>query len=397
MKRKEIFLVILLIGFGLMYELFDSGENGFFRGCSFNSRGLLEKTFIPFDADESRFAGVQRLEIVNKAGSIAIKPSGNGETLVRPQVRVYHKIRDRAEKIRKEIQISVKEANGVLYIQTGAAGDFPYQRVRIHVEVELPMGVEIKLQNRYGDILVAGSGMEADIESKYGDIDVSNLSKLKLRHGYGDIVVKNIAGLADIQTRYGKTSVSNARSVELKCHHTRVIVADIQDGLRLENSHETVRGSFIRGDVSIDARHCRIDLEQIDAQQLVISNSYKDVRLAGISAESANLLLSHGNLFFDFVRIGQSISIKSTYADIVLGVPPAIDPLFHIKTTYGNIKNDTSLELDVLSGKIKTTVTSGGETPSIVIDNTYGDVYLKNAKPVERKTAPLAEAPEIKI
>ncbi len=397
MRRKEILLVIVLIGFGLMYEFFDSSGNGFFQGCSFNSRGLLEKTFIPFNVEASRFGDVQRLEIVNKAGSIVLKPSANGEATVRPEVRVYHKSQSRAEKIRKDILVTVKEENGTLKITTDATGEFPYQRVRVHLEVQVPAATEIRLRNRYGDISIIDVGQEIDIESKYGDLNGSHLPALKLRHGYGDIVLKDIAGLVDLQTRYGKVSITNARSAELKCHHTNVTVMGIQEGLSLENSHQSIHCSNIRGDLSVDARHCKIELDQITAGRLVVSNSYKNVNLSKISAESVNLLMSHGNAVLDFSRVSESVSIKSKYANIVLAIPAAIEPLFHIKTTYGDIKNDTGLDMDIFRGKIKTTVNFEGEKPSIVIDNTYGDVRLKNTSYSDYKTKPPAEAPETKI
>ena len=397
MKRKEILLVIVLIGFGLMYELFDSGENSFFQGCSFNSRGLLEKTFIPFTVDETRFADVQRLEIVNKAGSVTLTPSSDGEATVRPEIRVYHRSRGRAEKIREDIQVNMSRENGTLKIITGAADEFPYQRVRIHLEVRIPVETIVNVSNRYGDISIEKVGREIDIVSKYGDFTGVQLPALKLRHGYGNIVLKDIAGLVDLQTRYGKVSISNAGSAELKCHHTKVAVEGIKDGLSLENSHNTILCKDIGGDISIDARHCRIDMEQIEAGRLVVANSYKNVNFSGIAANSVDLLLSHGNAALDFTRISDSVSIKSKYTNIVLGLPTGTNPLFHIKTTYGDIKNDTGLDMDIFSGKIKTTVTSEGEKPSVVIDNTYGDVHLKNSSYTQEKVKPPAEAPDIKI
>jgi hypothetical protein len=397
MRRKEILLVIVLIGFGLMYELFDSGDNGFFQGCSFNSRGLLEKTFIPFTVDETRFDGVERLEIVNKAGSIVLKPSTGSETVVRPEIRVYHRSKSRAQRIKEDIQVNVKEEGGKLRISTGVDGEFPFQRVRIHLEVQIPVETFLNVRNRYGDVSIHGVGREVDVVSKYGDFTASNLPGIKMRHGYGDIVLKDIAGLVDLQTRYGKLSISNTHSAELKCHHTRVIVDGIEEGLSLENSHNSIQCADIKGDLSIDARHCKIVLDRIESGRVVVANSYKNVTLSEVSAENVNVLMSHGNAVLDFSKITDSVSIKSKYTNIVLALPASVEPLFHIKTTYGNIKNDTGIDMDIFKGKIKTTVTSEGGKPSVVIDNTYGDVHLKSASHTDSREKIPAEAPEIKI
>jgi archaellum component FlaF (FlaF/FlaG flagellin family) len=47
MKRKEIFLIVVLIIFGLLYQLYKTGEEEVFEGCSTDSKYLLDKNSYP--------------------------------------------------------------------------------------------------------------------------------------------------------------------------------------------------------------------------------------------------------------------------------------------------------------------------------------------------------------
>ena len=75
MKKREIFIVIVLIAFGIIYNSYKSGdfEISFYEGCSVDSRSLLDKRSLTrFVQEEIRCPHdhIKKIEIENLAGSI---------------------------------------------------------------------------------------------------------------------------------------------------------------------------------------------------------------------------------------------------------------------------------------------------------------------------------------
>jgi archaellum component FlaF (FlaF/FlaG flagellin family) len=72
MKRKEIFLIVVLIIFGLLYQLYKTGEEEVFEGCSTDSKYLLDKNHPhEFTGIISTFENIHTLDIKNLASWVS--------------------------------------------------------------------------------------------------------------------------------------------------------------------------------------------------------------------------------------------------------------------------------------------------------------------------------------
>jgi hypothetical protein len=381
MKKKELVIVLLVLAFGLLYYLFESGNIDFYEGCSFNSRGLLYKKFFSFPQEEQRYTDIQSIEIHNKAGAINIEKSAGNETVVQPVIRVYHKKRDRAEVIRESIELRYRLDRGRLTIDTASNKNFPYQRVRIYFQLQVPEAVELNLVNRYGDIELKDTGRNVLLDGKHGDISVAAVNaNLKIRHGYGRIVIRDVGGEVDLQTRYASLDIDRAAAVKIDSEHTKIKIRNIKKGILLKNSHHAMDIADVEGSVSISASDCRIRLKNVVSDYIIVKNAYKETRLKDITADNLDLSMSHGDLIVDFRHIDNAVNINGKYADIVLRFPGSLTPLFNVSTTYGEIKNRSSAQLDVGRGKVRQTVTSMEGEPDVIINSVYGDIILENSR-----------------
>lgn len=381
MRRKEIVIVLLLVAFGLLYHMFESGEFSLYEGCSFNSKALLEKKYFAYPEEEQRFSNIAAIEIYNRAGNVLIEKAAGDDTVIAPVIRVHHKKRKQADSIRKDIKLTYRKDNKKLSIGTGSKSNFPYRRVRIILKLQVPEGVELNITNRYGDIELNKTGSNTLLDGKHGNIFVNHIKNdIKIRHGYGKIIIRDIDGDIDLQTRYASLDIQHVAMARIQSEHSKIRMRDVRKGIQLSNSHQSIDVADIKGDVNISANHCSIRLKKAISDYVIIKNSYNETRLDDITANSLNLWTSHGKLILDFRHVEDTINVNGKYADIELRFPGSITPLFSINTTYGDINNRTPLEIEIFSGKVKKTVTSLDGSPEVIINNTYGDITLKNSR-----------------
>ncbi len=381
MKRKEIFLVVVLILFGLLYHVYESGEKEFFEACSIDSRSLLDQDNPQdFLAKEYRFEKIKTLEIHNVAGEINVNKSSDEFVVINSVKRIFHKKRQKAADIQEEIEIRLKAIDDVLTVNVDSVGKFPYTRARIIFNVSVPQEVGLKLINRYGDIVIKDTGREIYVDEKYGDLNANDIiSNLNILHGYGRVILDSIEGKVEIETRYSKVKILDARSVRIKGRHSRIQLLGIKDDIVVLNSHNSIDLRDIKGNISLNGRHCKIKLLNIDSGYLLIKNSYNDVKVENLWAEEVDVSIANGDLNFSFFDIKKRINIRNKYSNITMVYSDSIKPLFNINLTYGKIINNTSLVLNILSGKYKQIYTSEEGSPKITITNRYGDIVLKNS------------------
>lgn len=378
MKRKEIFLIVTLIVFGLLYHLYKSGEEEIFLSCSSGSRNLLDKEYPhEFASIKSVYEGIRILHIENPAGSIIIGRSTSSRLEVKWVKHIYHRNESRVSGIREKIEIQPSQINGRLKLDVVSAGRFPYKRARIVFDVLVPEGVELQLNNRYGNAEITNTDGNVDIENKYGDILARDIrAEMRVRHGYGQVFLQGIKGPLAMVSKYSTVKVSDAQALEIEARYSRIKLFGIKQGIHLTNSHDSIELSDVKGDVDLNARHCRIKLLNIDSGYLIVRNSYNNVNIENLWAREADFILSHGNLNVKFFEVENRISIRNKHSDIVLEYSQTLKPSFDINLTYGNIINDASLQLKGIKGKYKQRFSNQEGKPEIIITNKYGNVEL---------------------
>jgi hypothetical protein len=378
MKRKEIFLVVVLILFGLTYHFFKSGDFYFFDACSGDSRSLLDKGHShEFLMKALEFDHVNKLSIHNPAGNITFQKSGDNRVVVKMVKKVFHRKTGKAAEIEKNIQVGVNISGGDIDLNVHVSGKFPYQRARIFFQVAIPDEVELNLFNRYGDIEIVDCGSNIQIDEKYGDIVAKDISSdLNILHGYGGVTLDNINGNASIDSRYSTVRIYNAQAIKLQGKYMRTQIVGLKNGLWLKNSHEGVDISDVKGNINLDSKHCRIRLLNIDSDIITIRNSYDDVTVENLWAGKAEISNSHGNLNIKYFEIKEKMNIQNRYSNIKLEFSETISPLFNISLRYGKVVNKTQIPLSIINKKFEQIYSSKPGIPRIDIVNSYGDIFL---------------------
>jgi hypothetical protein len=387
MRRKEIFLIVILILFGLLYHLYKTGEEDVFISCSNGSRNLLDKEHLhEFAGIKSVYDNIRVLEIENPAGNIQIGRSNGSQVEVKWIKQIYHRNENRVAGIREEIDVRPSQINGRLKFEAISKGAFPYRRARIVFNVLIPEGVELQLMNRYGDIDIEKTEKNVTIDNKYGNIMAKDIgAEMRIRHGYGQVVLERIKGSLIVVSKYSTVKISDTQALEIEGRHTRMQLFGIKRGIRLTNTHDSIELSDVKGDVDLNARHCRIKLLNIDSRYLIVKNSYNNVNIENLWAREADFVVSHGNLNIEFFEVEDQVNIRGKHSDILLNYTQNLNPSFNINLTYGKIINTTSLKLEGVKGKYKQEFAGQAGKPEIIINNKYGNVKLMNSEnvPVE--------------
>jgi hypothetical protein len=418
MKKRDLIIVIVVLAFGMIYNFVESGEIVFSEGCSFSNRALRDRQHPnPFPREEMTFdaADVKKIEIDNRAGGIEIVKAEDDTISISPEVRVYHRKKDRAQKIEKDIEITSSIDGGdTLKIAIKPDERFPYTRVRVYFKVTVPENTELDMWNRFGDIDITGVGKKIKADGKHGDVKIRNVdSDLKVRHRHGKVILRNIKGAVDLSSRHSRISIENI--VELKLNtahaivaiekvekmseidishsrfafqhgnglklagrHNRLKLQNITNGVKVTDSHSSISLKDAGGDINIKGRHSGIRLERVAAGEVVIRDSYDYVTIEDISAKSLDVLMSHGRLTLDLRAIEERINIKAKHTTLRLSYPQSIQPLFNIELVYGNLKNRTDTEFTVLKERHRLRLNSIEGSPGIIINNKYGDLYLNH-------------------
>jgi hypothetical protein len=419
MKKRDLFIVLVVLAFGLIYNYVESGEIRFYDGCSFDNRGLIDRNHPnSFKREELSYfgPGIGEIEIDNKAGGIEVMKTDGKDIRITPEVRVYHRDKERAAEIEQEIRIKVRgEGSGKLGITLEPEDRFPYNRVRVFFKVSIPDSVELDLWNRYGDVTINGSGKKVTVDNKHGDVTVKHVdAALKTRHKHGNVVIRDVKGDVNLSSHHSRISVTDVGGLKLNTSHARVYINGVKNetdveyaahcsfemengsgltiagrytkmkikriekGVKIANSHQSIYLEDINGDVNIKGRHCRIQMEKIIAGNVVVRNSYNYVGIDDLAAKNLDVLLSHGNLDVDCRLIEERINIKNKHSRIRISFPESVTPMLNAELKYGKLRNETPASYTILKERSRVRISSIEGTPQVIINNRYGDVYLKS-------------------
>jgi hypothetical protein len=215
------------------------------------------------------------------------------------------------------------------------------------------------------------------INAQQTDIFLENVSALRLKGRHGDYELKKIKNNVFIEHAYGDISLDDAEQVELFGRHSKILVRNIKNGINLSNAFESIILENINGDVRLSSRSSKIEIRHVNVKNMVIENSFADIAITDYSGETLNVLLKNGNLDFQSKTIANRLNIESQHARINLALGVLTDPIFNIKTMHGRIYNNSLTALDIFQENDESFANRSGQKPEIIINNIYGDIYIK--------------------
>ncbi len=440
MKKKEWLIVIVVIAFGLIYNLVKKGDGVFFGGCNYEGRRLMDRgseTSFPAEACKLRAEdGIKQVKIDNPAGDIVVGKSDDGDIHIQPVIRVYHRKKAKADKIAKAIGISCrKTGGGIMDVDVVSEEAFPYRRVRVSFKCLVPEGVALDIKNNYGNVDIQDAGGDVTVASGYGELFVKNVkgaveiavrhgearlyeidghlklasrstpvkikhvASLKMRASYDKVSIEGVRGKSNVEyAGYCTLEIENSGPVVVDGRHLRLKLAGINGDVRVNNSHGPINMERISaGTIDILGKQCRIDLEKITTGLLVINNKHNHVDIREASCKKMQAGLRNSDLDLELLDISGDINIKGKNSDIMLALPKDAQPALNITTHQGQVTNRTGSEMEIREEKRKNWLnTPGAESngPTVMVYTDFGDVVLKNTP---KSSADIYAAPATEV
>lgn len=417
MKKKEIFLVVALVVFGVIYQAVEKGKVRFAENFSFytDERRLKGSRFAEFPGEERQFPGVSRVVIENPAGEVTVGRSPDGQVHLASLLRVYYSDKSVVDELHKKTDVRGDLVDGTLRVSVRFPAAFPYRHLRILFRLQVPQDVQLTIANQEGDVIVRDTGKEVRIDQGNGALVLENIPartqlhlkncvarikgladhaeitaanaevhledavSLSLNGRHGECSIKNVKNDVSVEYAYGRLRVDGAGRLEISARHSDIRAINIKDGAVITDKYENIFLENAGGDIRLANRSGRIELRRSATRNVVIENSYADVMVAGFSGASLDVLLKNGNLDLQVENVSDRINIEAEHAELDLVFAAMADPTFSIKTRQGRIFAQPLLGLESFEEGTESFANRAGQKPEILIHDVYGNVRLKIA------------------
>jgi len=197
--------------------------------------------------------------------------------------------------------------------------------IRIDMTVWLPDDHELRLENKFGDIIMADYHGETQIILSNGKLKTGDLTKkVSINLNFADAAINNLPN-ANITSNYSDIQIKNSGIVRLVTKSSTIEI------LNSEN-------------LNIDSRRDKYRLRTTD--NLDASGNFSQFTVSELKSK-ANLRLSYGSIEIDKIPTSfSSISVESRSVDVNLYFNPEAKFNFQITETRTNLKLGRELKTE---------------------------------------------------
>jgi DUF4097 and DUF4098 domain-containing protein YvlB len=231
----------------------------------------------------------------------------------------------------------------------------------VKLSVTLPRTTPLEIENRYGDVTVAGIGGPARIVNNSGQIRFRDgVGEVKLNGRYGPIHASDVDGDLEAETTSGEVVVERVSgNATLASQYANVRVNDVGGRLEVTTSSGGVEVTDVKGDAEITNSYANVTVEQVGGRLEVstksggivardigdaaeLSSSYGSVEARQIGGNLKVVASSGPSRISD---VEGSLELKGSYADAVVEriAGPAEISISNGGVTADDIKGDLTI------------------------------------------------------
>ncbi|TAI48751.1 hypothetical protein [Flagellimonas allohymeniacidonis] len=183
------------------------------------------------------------LELENKYGNITVTGWEQDKVLVKIDVKVNHRRRDNAQDLLGRINPEFKSSSGYVSITSEISNkntgwfadlfnrtnpiDIDRSRVQIDYEVFLPKKAELKVTNRFGDLVIEGWSGELSTLIEHGNLWLNDdLNKADILLKFGKVRARNL-NYASLNLKNGELDMENSKNLRLNSSGTEIQLGSV--------------------------------------------------------------------------------------------------------------------------------------------------------------------------
>jgi hypothetical protein len=304
-----------------------------------NSGGIKAQVYTDRKVHSYPVTAKTSVEVSNKYGKIHVIAWEQDSVRFEVDLRISASSIEKLQKLKNNISVDFNDSQYFILAKTNFSNagniitDFvetyiPSNQVVINYMIYVPRQINLKIENKFGDIYMDDFGGPLEINLSNGDLKANKISgSPTINISSGDATINNISG-GRVLASYSDLHIKQAFNADLETRSSRVTV-DVADNLK------------------IDSRRDKIKIVSVDI--LSSSGYFSTFEIENLMKELRGTL-KYGNLMIDNIEKGFSfININSEYTDI---------DLFFDRYTAYNIDiahhNDVYINLPASLAKVQT-------------------------------------------
>jgi len=320
------------------------------------------------------------LEVSNKYGTIHITPWNKDSAYIRAEVKAFAPDQAKLKKMFDGISVNITETPYLVRAKTDFTQNINMlfesfkgmtsklisydSRVEINYYISIPEYLDLKIENKYGDVYMEDNTGTFSISVSNGSFKANSLGKgSSLTMAFCDATINSMTS-GNIDASFSEISIGETGDISINSISSR---------------YEIKKAGIIRS----ESRRDKFFIDNIETLQ---GNSYfTDYKVNNLKKE-LNLTTRYGSVNADLIEKGfEAININSGYSDISLGFDPGSSynlDIRHINAFLVLPDKNINTEQKALNEEKKEFMTYGtvGRNPGttkVKIDATRGNIYLK--------------------
>jgi len=320
------------------------------------------------------------LEISNKYGTIHITSWNKDSAYIRGEVKAFAPNQTKLKKMFEGITVNITETKYLVRAQTDFTQNINMlfesfkgmtsklisydSRVEINYYINIPEYLNLKIENKYGDVYMEDNTGDISILVSNGSFKANSLGKgSSITMAFCEATINSITS-GKIDASFSEISIGETGDISINS---------------ISSKYDIKKAGMIR----FESRRDKFFIENIETLQG--TSYFTDYKVNNLKKE-LNLKTKYGSVNADFVEKGfEAININSAYSDISLGFDQGSSynlDIRHINAFLVLPDKDVQTERKALNEEKKEYMTYGtvGRNPGttkVKIDATHGNIYLK--------------------
>lgn len=180
-----------------------------------------------------------------------------------------------------------------------------WRKVEMDLQLRVPVGTRLELDQRHGDVSVSGVGGElklaqvsgsariegaagkVEIDNRHGDLEVRGVDgTLQVRMSSGAVDVERVSGETRVENRYGRIRLASVGgSLVVSSQSGAVEIRDADDDVRVDSSYAKVSIQDVAGNLEVEARSAPVHLARIGGD-VQVTGSYAEIEIAEVGGRT---------------------------------------------------------------------------------------------------------------
>jgi len=372
-KASKIGLLILVLGFGGAVETAWSVRQniGFGpQGCRVLAGRFYGSSFR-FDAERTQpVPAGTAIEVVNAFGGVTVRAGDPGQVKIALRKVVFRPTEEQARAFANEIRIDAAVDGSVLRVGTNRdelenRSEGREVGFETHFELTVPPATAVTVRNEHGRVEVADAA-RADVTSSFDEVRLSRVSgAARIQSRHGDVLASTVGGDLSLVARHGRVDIQDVQGrATVDSEHGDVSAART-GGLVVRASFGEVGVEGVRGDLEVRSQHGPVTARDVSGAA-TIEGSFGDAQVEKAGGD-ARITVAHGAI--DAADVVGGVVAETSFGDVVLA---RVGGPVQVKVVHGGVKaralekgaqisaSGADVVIDGFRGEVRVEVERGG-------------------------------------